>query len=89
MLVYQAYLNRKKTEYGKKFNAVDLNKNFIPYYESQERIAVSFCNKQGKEYERKRGRIGVTTGWRPCFLLMLTTRSIGSSYIIGKKDKII
>ena len=86
---YQDYLTRKKREYRENFNDVDLNKNFIPYYESQERITVKFCNKQGKEYERKRGRIGITTGWRPCFLLMLTTRSIGSSYTIGKKDKVI
>jgi hypothetical protein len=88
-MLYQDYLLRKKTEYGKKFNDNDLNKNFIPYYESQERITVSFCNKDGKEYEKKRGRIGVTTGWKPCFLLMLTVRSLGSSYIIGKNDKII
>lgn len=80
---YQDLLDRKKREYGKKFNDADLNKDFIPYYENGERIEVDFG------YEKKRGTIGITTGWKSCFLLMLTKRSIGSSYTIGKNDKVI
>lgn len=83
MLNYQEYLIRKNKEYPNKFNDSQLNKNFIPYYENQERITVDFG------YEQKRGRIGITTGWKPCFLLMLTKRSIGSSYTIGMNDKIV
>jgi hypothetical protein len=86
---FEALISEKIRKYGNDFNASDLNPSFIPYYENQQRITVSFCNKQGKEYERKRGRIGITTGWKPCFLLMLTTRSLGSSWTIGKRDKII
>lgn len=80
---FNDYLNRKKQEYGEKFDPSNLNKDFIQYYENQEKITVDFG------YEKKRGRIGITTGWKPCFLLMLTVRSIGSSYTIGKTDKII
>lgn len=80
---YQEYITRKRAEYGDKFNDSGLNKDFIPYYENNKRIEVDFG------YEVKRGRIGITTGWKPCFLLMLTTRSIGSSYTIGAKDKIL
>lgn len=86
---YQEMINRKITEYGNKFSDKDLNKNFIPYYENQKRIEVSFCSDTGKEYERKRGIVGITTGWKPIFLLMLTKRSIGSSWTIGKNDKIV
>ncbi len=89
MQSYQSLIERKKREWGERFSDEQLNKDFIPYYESGERITVSFCGKDGKEYETKRGTIGVTTGWKPCFLLMLTKRSTGSSYTIGINDKII
>ena len=86
---FNEYIERKKQEYNEKFDQSELNKDFIKYYENQERITVLFCDKSDKEYERKRGRIGITTGWRPCFLLMLTSRSSGSSYTIGENDKIV
>jgi len=80
---YADYINRKKAEYGNKFDASELNPAFIKYFENQQRIEVDFG------YETKRGRIGITTGWRPVFLLMLTRRSIGSMYTINKEDKIL
>ena len=83
MKTYQGYIDKKRNEFGDKFDDSELNKEFIPYYENQERITVDFG------YEQKRGRIGITTGCRPCFLLMLTKRSMGSSYTIGKNDKLI
>jgi len=83
MRSYQEYIARKKREFGNKFDDSELNPEFIPFFESGERIEVDFG------YEVKRGTIGVTTGWRPCFLLMLTRRSRGSSYTIGKNDKIL
>lgn len=89
MTNYESWIRSKKVQYGKKFSDKGLNKDFIPYFENQKRIEVGFYTKEGKQYEIKRGRIGVTTGWHPCFLLMLTTRSLGSSYCIGLNDKII
>jgi hypothetical protein len=80
---FNDYLARQKRRWGKKFDPSELNKEFIPYFENQQRIEVDFG------YETKRGRIGVTTGWCPCFLLMLTKRSIGSCYIIDKNDKVL
>ena len=62
----------------------DIAKKFIPYYESQKRIKVKFSYG-----ETKGGTIGMTTGWKPVFILMLTSRSIGSSYILTDKEKII
>ncbi len=80
---FNDYIERKQREYGKSFDPSDLNKSFIPAFNSGERVTVDFG------YEKKRGTIGVTTGWKPVFLLMLTKRSRGSSYTIGKDDKII
>lgn len=80
---YQDYLERKTKEHGSKFDNSNLNKNFIKYYENNYRIEVDFG------YEVKRGRLGITTGWKPSFLLMLTTRSVGSSHLINKDCKVL
>ena len=81
---YQEYITRKKTEYGSKFDETDLSKQFIPFYENVKRIEIEFSYG-----EKKRGTIGITTGWEPAFLLMLTKRSTGSSYTLRDNDKII
>lgn len=83
---YDEYVSRKKQHYKNLssqvaftnlFTEEALSKQFIPYYENQERIVVKFpCNTV------KSGKVGVTTGWRPVFILMLTSRSISSSYIL-------
>jgi len=83
MRSYQDYISLKKREFGDKFDPSDLSSQFVPYFENGRRIEVDFG------YEIKRGTVGVTTGWKPAFLLMLTKRSIGSSYLLGKNDKII
>lgn len=85
---FNEYLKRKSKEYGDNFSDSGLAKQFIPYYESQERIEVDFTSLDGEVYETKRGTIGVTTGWVPCFILMLTKRSSGSSYTLRERDKI-
>ncbi len=83
MKKYQEYLVRKNIEFGDKFNDKKLSSKFIPYYENEQRIEVKFHYG-----ETKRGTVGVTTGWQPVFLLMLTKRSAGSSYTLNNKDKI-
>ena len=80
---YNDYVNFKKQYYGKKFDYSDLSKQFVDYYENQWRIEIKTNG------EIKRGRVGISTGWKPSFLLMLTTRSLGSSYLLSDKDEII
>ena len=80
---YKEYVDNKMKQYGSKFDVSDLNKEFIPYFENGERITVKFSYG-----EVKRGTIGISSGWKPIFLLMLTKRSSGSSYTIGKQDQI-
>ena len=80
---YKEYVDNKMKRYGIEFDTSDLNENFIPYFESGERVTVKFSYG-----EIKRGTIGISSGWKPIFLLMLTKRSSGSSYTIGKQDQI-
>ena len=82
---FNEYLQRKQGEFGEKFDPSSLSKQFIEYYENQKRVEVEL--ELFKEV--KRGRIGVTTGWKPAFLLMLTRRSVGSIYLLSDEDKIL
>jgi hypothetical protein len=82
---FSDFLKRKKQEYGSKFDPSDLVKDFIPYYENGKRIKVDMYI-EGKVVS---GTVGVTMGWKPAFLLMRTSRSVGSTYILTKKDKIV
>lgn len=84
MSKYTDLIKRKKKEFGEKFDGSGLAENFIPYYNSGERVEVEFSYG-----EIKRGTIGITTGYKPCFLLMLNKRSMGSSWTLSDKDKIV
>jgi hypothetical protein len=83
MTQYNSFIARAQKKHGSKFDSSALAEQFIPYFNNQQRIEVDFG------YEKKRGYIGVTGGWKPCFLLMLRTDSIGSSYTLRHEDKII
>ncbi len=84
MSKFDDYIARKKREYGEKFDSSDLAKQFIPYFNSGERVRVQFGYG-----ETLFGTIGVSTGWCPVFLLMNSVRSIGSSNTLRKEDAII
>lgn len=81
---YAGFIDRKEREYGDKFSAAGLAKQFIPAYNSGERIRVKFHTG-----EVLSGTVGVTTGWKPAFLLMLRSNSRGSEWLLGSKDKIV
>jgi hypothetical protein len=77
------YLNRKRAEYGDKFDSSGLDQRFAAFYGSGQRIKVDDCGQV------LTGTVGVTTGWRPVFLLMRSTRSIGSSVTLGPATKVL
>jgi len=83
MTEYAEYLERKRAEYGTKFDPSNLVNEFAVYFRGP-RVKVQFGTG-----EVKFGRIGVTTGWRPVFLLMKDSRSHGSSNTINKGDHIV
>ena len=79
------YLESKTRQYGNEFDASDLAPQFAPYYHSRyNRVKVQFSYG-----EIRTGWIGATTGWKPAFLLMAQSRSIGSSDLLGQNDRII
>ena len=88
MSKFTDYVTRKRLEYGDKFDPSELADKFRPYLHSSERITIEFCDASGNCYETKRGTVGVTTGWRPSFMLMLRSNSTGSSHLLGKNDRI-
>ena len=76
-------VNRRTAQYGDKFDVSDLDKRFIAYYQNGQRIKVETCGMV------MTGTVGVTTGWKPVFLLMRTSRSMGSSWILGTESKLL
>jgi hypothetical protein len=66
------------------FDDSELAKSFIPYFENGQRIEVE------THYEGKKcGYVGVTTGWRPAFILIFNKRAHGSSVVLCDTDKVL
>ena len=80
---YNDYLSRALYRHGDKFTCKNLSNQFIKYYNNQQRIEVNFGDGL-----IKRGRVGITTGWAPVFILLLTKRSRGSSFTLSDQDTI-
>ena len=72
MTKFEQFLNKKRREYGEKFDSSDLDKRFVSAFNSGERIEIEDFG------EKMKGYVGVTTGWKPVFLLMKTKRSTDS-----------
>lgn len=83
MRSYSELMTRKAAEYGTKFDASNLDPRFVSYFENGQRIKVETLGTTIT------GTVGVTGGWRPCFLLMRTSRSMSSSWTLGENDKIV
>jgi hypothetical protein len=81
---FREFIDKKAREYGDKFDVSYLSHEFVPYYENGKRITVQFSSG-----EVKRGTVGVTTGWKPVFLLMLRRNSVGSEWTLGENDHVI
>ena len=70
------------------FTTADLPEKFVPYYEqgSQLRIKIERgVNFIVNEY----GRVGVSTGWKPAFLLVKSDRHKGSSVVLDEEDRVV
>lgn len=83
MRSYQDFIARKTQEFGDKFDASDLDPRFIEFFNSGQRIKVRSFG------EVVTGTVGVTTGWKPAFLLMRRSNSVGSTWLLGPHDEIL
>lgn len=81
---FEQYLDRKRREYGERFNDSELAPGFVRYFNTGERIRVR--TSYGAVIT---GTVGVTTGWRPCFLLMPRSDSRGSSETLSVRDAVV
>ena len=75
--IYQDFLERKRKEYGDKFDTSELALQFVHAFNDQQRIRVKF-----PWGEVKTGIVGITGGWRPVFLLIRNKNQVGSSDIL-------
>jgi hypothetical protein len=81
--VFEEFLSRKAREHGPRFDPSDLHPQFVPYFESGERVRVATLG------EELTGTIGVTTGWKPGFLLMRRKSDTGSVYVLRAEDRVL
>jgi hypothetical protein len=77
---FSSYIARKTEEYGDKFDASDLSNDCIPHYNAGELRRVKVEWPDGTT---QWGRIGVTTGWRPTFILLRDRRAVSSSVTLS------
>ena len=86
MTNYESFINRAKSKHGEKFSDENLNSKFISAFNNGDtyRVKVDFG------YDKPVwGYIGITTGWKPCFLLMRRRGQHGSSETINNDSKIL
>jgi len=85
MTNYDEMVADKKAQYGGKFDPSDLDPRFVQYFNSGERIRVDTPLTYGKVMSRT-GTVGVTTGWRPAFLLIHRSNASGSIDLLLPPD---
>ena len=81
---YADYIQRKRREFGDRFSTSDLAPEFVEHFNTGARVRVRFSYG-----EERTGTIGVTTGWRPCFLLMSRKTDHGSSDTLSTRDRVV
>ena len=64
----------------------NLDPRFERFYRSGERIELTTHYENGETWTR-RGYVSRTTGWRPSYILMNNSRSMGSSDLLSARDK--
>lgn len=86
------FIARKVQEYGDKFDPSDLNPNFVSAFNCapKRRVRVKFpYNGPDDKPEIKWGYVGVTTGWKPIFLLISRLGQHCSSDTLGPNCQIV
>jgi len=84
MTNYDEMVADKKAQYEGKFDPSDLDSRFVQYFNSGERIRVETTD--GDAVDVRTGTVGVTTGWRPAFLLIHRSNASGSIDLLLPPD---
>jgi hypothetical protein len=75
-----------KRQHGDRFDDSELYSQFRPWVGYRGRIEISgehFANR------RRTGYLGVTSGWRPAFMLVSRSNATGSSDLLRRDDHVI
>ena len=93
MLEYNDYIARMIRRWSGQEHAFDESglqaaSQFIPYLHGP-RIKVSRSYDDDSDPWIRTGTVGITTGWRPHFLLIHRSNDYGSWDVLGPEDKII
>lgn len=75
---------RGQARHGDKWTDADLAEKFWPYYASGARIKVTSPGGFTRT-----GTVGVTTGWRPAFLLMHRSDAMSSWDVLSASDEVV
>lgn len=81
---YVEFKTKQMESKGMKFDTSGLAPKFIPYFESGQRIIVRTHFNWVV-----RGYVGVTTGWKPSFILLSKSNSISSPVLLDNRYEII
>lgn len=78
----------RKNQYGEKWDPSDLSQQFVSHFNTghSRRIKVKGVGNCGEDVW---GFVGITTGWKPAFLLMRREGQVGSSIVLSDKDQIL
>lgn len=79
---YFYYLDGKRKS-DARFDPSDLADKFIEHFRENYRIQI-----KDEFGEKHSGYVGVTTGWRPAFILVFNKRCYGSSVLLSGSDTI-
>lgn len=87
MTAYSDMLARFRVRHGDKLDLSDMDGRFAQFYGTGARIGVRWhADDEGPiEY----GTVSVTTGWKPCFLLMHRVGDSGSSTLLDDHVDIV
>ena len=79
---YEDMVERFTKKHGDKFSEQDLDQRFRPFYDSQQRIQVQYVKtiNDPKHY----GTVGISSGWKPTFILMNNVRARSSSVTLNR-----
>lgn len=86
---FDEFVERKRREHGEKFDPSELYEKFRKYFHTDRRVKIrAYYPDSGETYTRT-GRVSVTTGWKPAFLLMHRSNAHGSSDLLTERDEVV
>lgn len=91
MMNVTSAIARGMARWGEKFDSSSLDavdSRIRTAFNTGGRVIVESAYDDGSTWVRA-GRVGITTGWRPAFLILWSDSQTGSSDTVGASDRVI